>query len=56
MQVINYMDVHNDPGKVNKMTLVDHGGTALHLKKKMLVFYLFFLKIKKPCEDLPKRV
>lgn len=31
-------------------------GNCSSLEKKMLVFYLFFLKIKKPCEDLPKRV
>lgn len=42
MQVINYMDVHNDPGKVNKMTLVDHGGTALHLKKNVGILLVFF--------------
>lgn len=55
MQVINYMDVHNDPGKVNKMTLVDHGGTALHLKKKILVFYLFFfLRLKSHVKICPR--
>ena len=34
MQVINYMDVQNDPGKVNKMTLVDQMGELLFTWKK----------------------